>query len=359
MTETRRDLGVYGDDVPTLLDRWARQGLLSEDQVEKILRFEKSAPAAPFPAQRAAEPPAETAPPAPAPAAPAPRGGKLVVEALAYLGGVLGLAAFLLLVQMVWQDLSTGARLAVPLVAAVALLLAGQLVPGDAAERVRLRSLLWLLATASWLAATAIFGDQVLDWDGKNTFLLVGLVGVALALPLYLRARTPAQQLGLFVTLAMSAAALGVRANWDEPTLAGLGIWLVAGTWFALGERDRLAPKPAVRYTAAVGLIVGALMMQQSAAGQLAALATIALLFVWGVRADSLGLLAIAAVGTLNMVPAGVNYFFPESSRIVIPLVLMAVAALLVGTAVAVTRRRARKPAGEEPPSRPEDVPRR
>jgi hypothetical protein len=355
MAETRRDLGVHGADVPTLLDRWARQGLLSQEQVERILRFERSAPEPVVPAPREGE--ATVAPP-PAPTPPAPRGGRLVVEALAYLGGVLTLAAALLLVQMVWDDLSTGARLAVPLVAAAALLLAGQLVPGDAAERVRLRSVLWLLGTGAWLATAAIFGDQVLDWTGEHTFLLTGIAGVALAAPLYLRARTELQQLGLFVTLAMTAAAVGVQANWDEPTLAGLGVWLVALAWFGLGERKLLGPMPAVRYTGAVALIIGAMMMQGSLGGQLAALATIALLFAWGVRVDSLGLLAVAALGTLMLVPASITYFFPDE-EIAAPLALLAVGAVLVGSAVVVTRRRARGHAGETPPPSSQDVSRR
>lgn len=338
MAQTRRDLAVHGADLPALLDRWARQGLLSGEQVEAILRVEAGAPPA---------------------AVARPRGGRLVVEALAYLGGVLTLAAALLLVQMVWDDLSTGARLAVPLVAAAALLLAGQLVPGEAAERVRLRSVLWLLATGAWLAAAGIVGDQVLDWEGKYTLLLVGAAGVALALPLYLRARTELQQLGLFVTLATTAVAIGVQADWDEPTLAGLGVWLVALAWWALGERDVLAPMPAVRFTGAIALVVGALMMQGSLGGQLVTLATVALLFVWGVRVDSLGLLAVAAVGTLNLVPASVNYFFPDSARIVVPLSLLAIGALLVGTAVVVTRRRARRQAGGQPPPSSQDVGRR
>ena len=266
-----------------------------------------------------------------------------MVEALAYLGGVLALAAALLLVQMWWHDLSTGLRLAVPLSAAVSLLLAGQLVPGEAAERVRLRSALWLLGTGAWAATVAVFGDQVLDAEPRDTVLIVGLAGVAVALPLYLRARTAAQQLGLFVTLALTAAAVGMRAGWDEPTLAGLGVWLVALTWFVLGERRVLLPSEPVRYTAAVALVVGALMMQGALGGQVLALGTIALLVTWGVRTDSLGLLAVACVGALEMIPSAVMYFFPDGGRIVVPLALLAVGSLLVATAVTVTRRRARR----------------
>ena len=134
MTRTQQGLGVRDDDLRHLLDRWAQQGLVTPVQVDQIMRAEVSD----APATGAVDE-----------GLPVRRGNSLVVEALAYLGGVLALAAALLLVQMWWHDLSTGFRLAVPLSAAVSLLLAGLLVPGEAAERVRLRSALWLLGTAA------------------------------------------------------------------------------------------------------------------------------------------------------------------------------------------------------------------
>ncbi len=282
MTRTRTGGGVDGKDVPTMLDRWADQGLVSRQQVEQILRAEGVATTAAHP--RAAAPATAEPPPASGTREPSSR---LVVEALAYLGGVLALAAVLLLLQTWWQDLATGVRLAVPLLAAAALLLAGMLVPGDADERVRLRSALWLLATGAWAAAAAVMGDQVLDAEPRETMLLVGLAGVAMALPLYLRNRTAAQQLALFVSLATTAGALGAQARGDEPTWPGLGVWLVALGWLLLGERRLVAPRTPVRYTASVALVVGALMMQAALGGQVLALVTIVLLFTSAVRAGS------------------------------------------------------------------------
>ena len=327
MRATRDPTVVRPDDVAALLDRWARRGLLSPEQVQRIRQAEGLAPV-----QTGGSRP---------PGSPGPR-GRLVVEALAYLGGVLAVAAAVLLVQLVWDDISAGVRLAVPLTAAAVLLLSGRLVPGDAAERLRLRSVLWLLGTAAWATTVAVFGDQVLEVDTNDTVLLVGGATGALALVLYLVANTAAQQLALLVALAVTAAALGTRAGWDEPTLAGLGVWLVAVAWTVLGERKLVRPATPVRYTAAVALLVGAVMLQEAAAGQLLALVTIAGLFTWGVLADSLGLLAVASAGTLILVPAAVTFFFPDS-RLAAPLSLLAVGALLVGTAVTVTRRRARR----------------
>ena len=70
--------------------------------------------------------------------------------------------------------------------------------------------------------------------------------------------------------------------------------------------------------------------------------ATLAALFVMGVRTESLGLLAVAAVGTLQSVPRAVVFFFGEDVRIAAPLALLAVAGILVTVAVTVVRRRDR-----------------
>jgi hypothetical protein len=318
------------------LDRWVRDRLLTDEQARRILAHEQR------PAPESVPAPAPTPTPAPAPASvPSARtAGRLVAEALAYLGGVIALAAGLLLVQLAWSDLSAGVRLAVPLAAAVILLLSGVLVPGDVAERRRLRSALWALGAGAWMAALAVLGDQVLDAARQDTLLLTGLGGFALALRLYLTSRQALQQLVLLATTALTAAALADRAGWDEPTLVGLGIWLVAAAWFVLGERNALTPPDAARYSAAAGMVVGALLTQGSLGGQLLAAGTAAFLLVRGALTDRIGLVVVAAVAALNMIPSAVQFFFPDGGRLVVPLALLATGTALVGTAVAVTRRR-------------------
>jgi hypothetical protein len=353
MTETRRGTGVHGEDVPALLDRWARQGLLGQEQVEQILRSERitaTAPAAvPLPEQRPAAPPA-------------PGGvqvrNRLAVEALGYLGGILALAASLLLVQLIWEDLSTGVRLAIPLVATALLLLAGALLPTEGANEDsmrRFRSALWLLAVLAWVASLVVFGDQVLEADGKDIGLMAGLGAVALALPLYLRTHEAAQQLAVFGATAGTAAVLGARVDWDEPTFVGLAGWLVAAVWFVMAERNMVLPPLVGRYLGAFGMLLFALPMGEALLGQLFAVATLAILFAWAVRVDSIGLLAVASYGTLQLIPSMVTFFFPDNTRVVVPLGLLAAGGLLVGTAVVISRRRARR----QSPTRPEEHARR
>jgi hypothetical protein len=350
MTETQSGIGVHGEDVPALLDRWARLGLLSPEQVEQILRAEGISAAGAVPAVRPAAPVPEPRPTPPS--VEAERGhGRLAVEALGYLGGVLALAAGLLLVQLVWEDLSTAARLAIPLVASALLLLAGALVPTtsrDAEGMLRLRSVLWLLAVAAWGATFGVLGDQVLEADAEDTMLLVGLGALGLALPLYYATHSAAQQFAVFGSAVTTVIAIGTRPDWEEPTFVGLAGWLLALAWFVAAERKLVSPPLVGRYLGALGAVFFVLLMAGTLAGQLIALATIAALFVWAVRVDSVGLLAVAAYGTLQAVPSMVNYFFPDNARVVIPLGLLAAGGVLVGTAVLISRRRTRRQSAAE-----------
>jgi hypothetical protein len=82
--------------------------------------------------------------------------------------------------------------------------------------------------------------------------------------------------------------------------------------------------------------------MAGSLGGRVVALATIAWLFYWGVRADSLGLLAVASIGTVQVVPSVIVFSFGSNVAIAIPVALLTIGAALVTTAVVVARRPAR-----------------
>lgn len=334
-----------------MLDRWVRQGLLTPEQAQQILAAEQ---AGLVPAQLTRTPagPAGIKAPAPAespPPAAAPRAG-LAVEALGYLGGLLAIAATVIFLGMYWKDLSTGVRVGLPAVTALVLLGAGFAVgSGTAAghgQRGRLRAVLWLLSVGATAAFFAILGDQSLDLVPKDTVLLVGVGSAALAAVLYASCRSILQHVALFGALALTAGALGARANWDEPTIVGLAVWGVAVAWFAAGELGWLAPEGAARYVGAAAAVSSGAALTQSGWGNVLALLTIGALFAAGVWLDSLGLLGIAAYGVLQIVPAAVDYFFP--GRLAVPVALLVTGGLLVGLAVVVARRHAR---GERQPS--------
>lgn len=310
-----------------MLDRWAGAGLLTHEQADEIARAE---------ALRLLPGPRR-------PADSGGRGNRLAMEAIAYLGGVLTLAAAFLLVQLLWDDLSDAGRIAIPIAASASLLVAGGLIPAGAANAglVRLRSALWLLGLGAGGAALGVLGHQLLDWSGPDTWLIVGLGTLGLGLPLYLRTRAPAQQLGVLLAALFTAGALGARVEWgEEPTIIGLCAWVVAVGWFGLAERDLVHPAVVGRYLAAIAGIVTAMLMAGALGGQVVMLVTLAGLFAWGIRTDSVGLLVVASLGTLQAIPSAVQFFFPDNTRIAVPLVLLGVGAVLVAVAVTVTRRR-------------------
>lgn len=321
-------------DIPALLDRWVRQGLITPEQANRIAMAEQVGRPVPVPT--------------PAP----PRKGNLVVEALGYLGGLLAVVAALVLVGMYWEDLSTAARLAMPAAAALVLLAAGAFVGAGATEREtpgRLRAVLWVLAVVATGAFLGILGHDALDWNADDTALLIGGGTAVVAGTLYLRNRGVLQHIALFGALATTAGALGARADWDEPTILGLCVWVLAIAWFALGETGRLGPERTARYVGALGAVIAGQLMTGSAAGNVLALLTVAALFTLGVVLDSLGLLGIAAYAVLQTVPATVDYFFRD--EVAVPIALLATGSLLVALAVVIARRTARR--GQRAPGLP------
>jgi Predicted membrane protein (DUF2157) len=338
MTETRHAANGQDTAAPEHLGAWVRAGLVTDEQAKRITEYEAAAvPTVPGPRAVQAAEPAGRQP---------IRGGRnqLAVEALAYLGGALTLAATLLIVDLVWGDLSTVTRLAIPLTTTMLALAAGLLVSRDhraAGSLLRLRSAFWLVGLGTWAAFLGVLGDEALDLAPQRTWLLVGAGGVMVAAPLYQVCTAAPQQLGLLGTCLTVAGATGAQPDWNEPTLIGFGIWLVAVAWFGLGLRTRIPPPLVAQYAGAAALVIGAILMSEALAGQLLALATLIALYLVGVRLNSLGILGVAAFGTLLIVPRSMSFFFPHHERVVAPLGLLLMGVVLVGSAVVVTRRRA------------------
>ena len=93
----------------------------------------------------------------PAASPPLPEAPSLVTEALGYLGGIILLVGTILIGSQFWPALGAGGRLALVLLVAVGLLVAGALVPeGRGAVGNRLRAVLWALSVGALTGAAAI-----------------------------------------------------------------------------------------------------------------------------------------------------------------------------------------------------------
>jgi hypothetical protein len=265
----------------------------------------------------------------------------LVAEALGYAGGVLAIAAGIYLVRDLWPGMTTGAVLAFAAVAWVALGAAGAAVRTTGAPAFgRLRSVLWLLSTVSLAAFTGTLVSQVWGFGPVSTTLVAAAAAAAYGTALWLRTRSVLQHLAMFASLAILT---GTAVYWLDPHLGawapGLGIWVLSVLWGAAVIRGYLLPSVTGYVAAGIGLLAGAQLTMQLAAGQVLAVATVAGLLAGGVLLRQAWLVALGAAGVLLVVPQTATRYLPTSAAA--PLAIFVIGVVLIGSAVWLARRRA------------------
>jgi len=303
-----------------LLDSCVADGILTADQAAQVLARN------------------EQLPPEPSPSLPTRPGTGLAVEALGYLGGVVVLVSTILIANLYWGDLNTATRTLVVGAGAALLLVGGLAVPrrlGDVG--IRLRSVLWLVATATFAGFLVLLGAQALDLSGPDTAVLTTAGTTGLAAALWAAHRHLVQQVATMGALMATASA--VLADVATPdSVPGVGAWAVAVGWFLLGWTDRLPPRRVVLDLAAAAAVVAAVMTLPTDWGFGLATGTVAVIVVTAVVQADLVLLAVGAAGTLLVIPSAVAEWFPDSTAV--PFVLLGLGLALVGVAVWTARRR-------------------
>lgn len=315
-----------GVPLSALLEIWVADGIISAEQRARIAaRGDIEVLVDRVPRQRATR--------------------SLATEALGYLGGVVVVVSTILIANLYWQDLSLGSRLAVVGVAAAGLFGGGLAVPrrlGEIGDR--LRSVLWLASTVSVAGFLAILGAGAFDLTGPDTAVLTSTGTAVAAAGLWWAHRHLLQQIATMV--ALMAAAAAVIADYVEPdSLPGVGAWLVGLAWLALGLRGSLTPRHQVVVLSAAAAIVGSLITLPTDWGFVLALVTIASVVALAVQRADLLLLAVGALGTLVVLPAAANEWFPGS--VAVPFVLLGVGLLLVSIALWTARRHRDHSGGE------------
>ena len=264
----------------------------------------------------------------------------LLAEAIGYAGGALVIVAGLYLTGELWPDIPTGAALALAAVACAALGAAGAALrtPGSPPAR-RLRSVLWLLSTASLAAFMGILGSQVWQLSPAGTTMAAAAAAGVYGAAQWWRTRAVLQHLAVFASAAVlvgtAVAQLGL-GNWA----LGLGIWTLSALWGGAVIRGYLLPRGAGYFAAGFGLLVGIQFAMDVPAGHLLALATVAGLLAGGVLLREVWLAGLGAVGVLLVVPQTAERYLPESAAA--PLAVFVAGAVLVGSAVWLAKRRAR-----------------
>jgi len=328
-----------GAELRKHLDRWVAEGLIDAAQATRIETAETPTAGSPAAGSSAAGSSASgsRAARSSATGSRAP----LVAEALGYAGGVLAIAAGLYLVRDLWPNLSTGAVLAFAAAACAALGAGGAAVraTSDPALR-RLRSVLWLLSTVSLAAFTGTLADQVWGFGPTSTTLVTAAVSAAYGAALWWRTRAVLQHLAVFASLAVLAGTVVARL---DPGLGawgpGLAIWAMSVLWGVAAMRGYLPPGATGYFAAGIGVLAGAQLTMQVAAGYALALATVAGLLAAGVLLRQAWLVVLGALGVLLVTPQITTRYLPMSAAT--PVAIFVVGVVLLGSAVWLARRRA------------------
>ncbi len=243
------------------LREWVQVGLLTKPQADAIAGYEEARreawahrgtgacrhePSSPAPA---AAPGAVGAPTRRTPAA---------AEALGYLGGVLALVGFVLLMSRVWDDLSTLTRLVLTGAAAAATFAGGQAVrvQHDPALA-RLRGFVWLLSTfaVGGFAAVAAVNAAGAD-DGKTIALVISGSVMLYSGLLWMGRSLPVQQLTFFGATAVCAGM--IAGQFARDGVIGLVVWAVGTVILAVGLQ-RSTPQPLVALmSGSLAVLIGA-----------------------------------------------------------------------------------------------------
>jgi hypothetical protein len=317
-------------DLDELLGRWVAEGWIEAGQAARIRAEEGARAQASVSGQ-----PGQAVVPAPAEV---PRRAPLVVEALGYLGGLLAIVAGFVAVDQLWPGIPTGAELAFAAAGAVALgAVAAMMRTGGAPALARLRSVLWLMSTVCVVAFMGVLAAQVWDFSPAVTALVAAGVATPYAALLWWRTRAPLQQVATF---AGAATVVGAGIASVAPGLGawgpGLGIWVLSAGWGVTAHLGYLVPRGTGYLAAAIGLLIGAQMTMQEAAGHVLAVATVLGLLAAGVALRRVWVLALGALGVLVVVPQTAARYLPQS--VAAPLTVFCVGLSLLGVALWLAR---------------------
>ena len=300
------------------LGRWVAAGLITEDQAQAITEYEHAQQVRPV-------------------ARPKPRVSP-VVEALAYLGGILLVVGPAMLIGQSWHRLGIGGRLGILGAAAALTGAVGAAVGERDAVTWRLRGFLWALSVAAIAGVAGLFAFEVLDVSGEPVALAAAGVGCLASFGYWWMQDRPLQHVLTFVGLTVSVAVSIAWAGAHQLAI-GVALWLLGLAWSGLAWRRRVPP-------AVVGFLLGmvlTLVASGIVGGQVEWLAPILGLatatgwVVVGVsRSEGLAL-APGIVGVFVFLPWTLGFFFGDTFGA--PAVAMLSGALLLGVVLVLVRR--------------------
>ncbi|HEX9711984.1 MAG TPA: DUF2157 domain-containing protein [Actinomycetota bacterium] len=264
-----------------------------------------------------------------------------VVEVLIYLGAAAVSGAVIALLSDVWEDLSTPGRFTLLALLSVAAGVGGAVLRGPGNTPItRAASVLWLLSVGFLVfALIGVGADEPEEaWQG---LLLVGGPSLVLAAAYQrLQPRAP-QMFAVFGTAITVALGLSDLVTPLGETSGGIAVALVGAGAGALTRAGRLTPEGVAYALAGITLLAGMWIPGFEDGGAWAealAIAFAAALLGASVAIRSTHLLIVGALGLFLFVTTSVMRHFADT--IGVPVALLLVGVLLIGSAVMVARLR-------------------
>lgn len=321
-------------DLEAKLDVWQRAGLISPEQADSVRTFE---------ATEAAEHPEASHREATASST-----TSLISEVLGYLGAVLAVSAIAVILGQTWDEMGTGARLAVAATVTVVFAAAGlALLRAANPPSQRLSSVMLAAAvvSATWLAE--VTATRVFDAVGNQAWLAMSLTATACAGLAYgLRRRGLAHVVMLVATLSLVAALVAEPGLDAEPGWVNLSLAAVGAAWLVLGKRGWLPPTNVAQVSGGLVLLFGifAAFEEDPSDGEWVWLLVLGVLIALGLLAlatrgrGGLALIVPGALGLLVLLPRLIDVVFGDS--LVTWFAVLVTGVGLVGLAVWLVRSR-------------------
>lgn len=299
------------------LARWTASGLIDPGQAARIEAAEQ---------ERAATPPRRRLP--------------LVAEVLGYLGAVIAITAIVVTAHQIWKHVPASAELAIAAVIAVGLLPAGAALSADRDPALaRLRGVLWVLAAAGAAAFVAVLTRSYLHLTSADVALATAGTWLACSVPLWWLTRSALHHVAAF---GGAVAVVEAGVNRIDPHAGsfvfGFALWVLALAWGIAVWRGHLIPRTIGALLSGAGVLIGAIMVMDQAAGVPLALATVCGLYAAGILLKRVLLIGIGAIGTLYVIPGAADRYLPGS--VAAPLAVAVAGLALLGVALWLARQR-------------------
>lgn len=307
------------------LDRWTAAGIIDAGQAARIESAER---------QRAEQGAEKVV------------GGALprVAEVLGYLGAVIAVSAGYVAIRQLWPRVPPAATLSFTAVTTVSLTVAGAALRTRVQPAYRrLRSVLWLLATAVGTGFAAILADQVLGLGDRGLLLTAAATWSGLAVPFWWRGKSALLHVAMFGGLAALLCA-GLYQIAPHLTASGYGtaLWVLSAIWGIAAWKGYAAPPTAGLAAASTGVLVGATLTMGSPAGQALALLTVAGLLAIGVATNRVMFTGFGAAGMLWVVPDAAYRYLPGPVAAPLAVVVAGLVLLVIALRLARARKKTR-----------------